>query len=223
MVNNCIRVHAMQGRNMPNTKKYIVAALVTVLLATAAYAGDTPGEIKQRIGAGDPVAGKDKSAVCQGCHGEDGNSAAPNFPKLAGQYAEYIYRQINNFQTGTRKDPTMTDMAATVTDRRDLADIAAYFASQMQMTGTPAKHEAGEKLFRDYDCLNCHGENGKGRPANNSIFPVIGGQHKDYLVKQLNDFKTGARDTDISGTMSELTIRMTDAEIEAVSEYLSGQ
>lgn len=208
---------------MPNTKKYIVTALFSVLLATAAHAGDTPGEIKQRIGAGDPVAGKDKSALCQGCHGEDGNSAAPNFPKLAGQYAEYIYRQINNFQTGTRKDPTMTDMAATVTDRRDLADIAAYFASQKQMTGTPVKHEAGEKLFRDYGCLNCHGDDGKGSPANNSIFPIIGGQHKDYLVKQLNDFKTGARDTDMSGTMSELTIRMTDAEIEAVSEYLSGQ
>jgi cytochrome c553 len=208
---------------MPNTNKHIVAALISVFLAaTVAYAGDTPQEIKQRTGVGNPVAGKDKSALCQGCHGEDGNSAVPNFPKLAGQYAGYIARQINNFQTGTRKDPTMTDMAATVTNRQDLNDIAAYFASQNQMSGTPIKHEAGEKLFVAYGCLNCHGEIGKGRPANNSIFPVIGGQHKDYLVKQLNDFKTGARDTDMSGTMSELTVRMTDAEIEAVSEYLSG-
>lgn len=203
--------------------KIIIAALISVqLAATAAYASDTPREIKQRIGGGDPAAGKDKSALCQGCHGEDGNSAVPTFPKLAGQYAEYIYRQIDNFQTGTRKDPTMTDMAATVTNRRDLADIAAYFASQNQMTGAATKNATGEKLFRDYGCLNCHGEDGKGKPAYNSIFPVIGGQHKDYLVKQLSDFKTGARDTDMSGTMSDLANRMTDAEVDALTDYISG-
>jgi cytochrome c553 len=208
---------------MPNTNRYIIAVLISALLAaTPAYAGDTPEEIKRRIGGGNPVAGKDKSALCQGCHGEDGNSAVPSFPKLAGQYAEYIARQISNFQTGTRKDPTMTDMAATLTNRQDTIDIAAYFASQKQMSGTPVKNEAGEKIFIDYGCLNCHGEIGKGRPANNSIFPVIGGQHKDYVVKQLNDFKTGARDTDMSGAMNELTNKMTDAQIDAVADYLSG-
>jgi len=209
---------------MSNTSKFISAGLTSVFLATAsAYGGDTEAEIKQRIGSGNPVAGKDKSAMCQGCHGEDGNSMVPSFPKLAGQYATYIQRQINNFQTGTRRDPTMTDMAATVTNRQDLNDISAYFASQKQMTGTPVKNEAGEKLFNKHGCLNCHGEIGKGRPANNAIFPVIGGQHKDYLVKQMNDFKTGARDTDMSGTMSELANQMTDADIDAIAEYLSGQ
>ncbi len=208
---------------MANTWKCIIAALISVFLAaTSAHASDSAEQIKRRIGGGDPVAGKDKSALCQGCHGEDGNSAVPTFPKLAGQYAEYIYRQINNFQTGSRKDPTMTDMAATVTDRRDLSDIAAYFASQNQMSGTPIKHDAGEKIFVDYGCLNCHGEDGKGKPAYNSIFPVIGGQHKDYLVKQLNDFKSGARDTDMSGTMGELTGKMNDAEIDAVADFISG-
>ena len=209
---------------MLHSNEYIAAFLAVVLLAaTAAYAGDNPEEVKRRSGGGNPVAGKDKSALCQGCHGEDGNSMVPTFPRLAGQYADYIFSQINNFQTGTRKDPTMTDMAATVTNRQDMVDIAAYFASQKQMTGTPVNNEAGAKLFRNYGCLNCHGENGKGGPANNPIFPVIGGQHKDYLVKQLNDFKSGARDTDMSGTMSDLTSRMTDAEIEAITDYLSGQ
>lgn len=208
---------------MLHHNKYIATLLAVMLLAaTSTYAGDSPEEIKRRIGGGNPIAGKDKSALCQGCHGEDGNSAVPTFPKLAGQYAEYIARQISNFQTGTRKDPTMTDMAATLTNRQDTVDIAAYFASQKQMSGTPVKNEAGEKIFINYGCLNCHGEIGKGRPANNSIFPVIGGQHKDYIVKQLNDFKTGARDTDMSGAMNELTNKMTDADIEAVAEFLSG-
>ena len=208
---------------MSYINKSIVGILFVISLsANFAFAGDTPVEIKRRTGGGDPVAGKEKSGLCQGCHGEDGNSAVPMFPKLAGQYADYIHRQINSFPEGTRSDPSMNSMAATMTGRRDLMDIAAYFASQNQMSGTPVKNDLGEKLANDYGCLNCHGEIGKGRPANNSIFPVIGGQHKEYLMKQMNDFKTGARDTDMSGTMGGLAGRLTDAEIEAVSEYFSG-
>lgn len=208
---------------MSYINKSIAGILFVVsLAANFAFAGDTPVEIKRRTGGGDPVAGKEKSGLCQGCHGEDGNSIVPMFPKLAGQYADYIHRQINSFQEGTRSDPSMNGMAATMTGRRDLMDIAAYFASQNQMSGTPVKNDLGEKLANDYGCLNCHGEIGKGRPANNSIFPVIGGQHKEYLIKQMKDFKTGARDTDMSGTMGGLASRMTDAEIEAVSEYFSG-
>jgi len=201
----------------------IIGVMFIMLLATTAYAGDSPGEISQRIGSGNPAAGKEKSTLCQGCHGEDGNSLVPTFPKLAGQYATYIQRQIINFQQGSRRDTTMTEMAESLSNVQDLNDISAYFASQKQMTGTHEKNEEGEKIFRNYSCLNCHGEIGKGYPANNSIFPVIGGQHKDYLIKQLNDFKTGARDTDMSGTMGEVTNHMTDAQIEAVSEYLSQQ
>src|SRR4030067_2901499 len=114
--------------------------LVVLLAATFAYAGDTHVEINRRAGGGDPVAGKEKSGLCQGCHGEDGNSAVPMFPKLAGQYADYIHRQINSFQEGTRSDPSMNGMAATMTGRRDLMDIAAYFASPNHMSGTPDKN-----------------------------------------------------------------------------------
>ena len=209
---------------MPVFQKNILAAAIPLLLCfAAAYAGDSPQEIKQRAGGGDPLAGKEKSALCHGCHGEDGNSIASDFPKLAGQYADYIQRQINNFQSGTRSNPVMSPIAAIETPRQDLSDIAAYFASQKQMAGTPVVNEDGRKLFLKYGCVGCHGVDGKGGPANNSIFPVIGGQHKDYLVKQLHDFRTGARDTDMSGTMSDLGKILTDAEIEAVSDYLSGQ
>ncbi len=216
---------------MSYTKKIVAAGLFAALFAaTAVYAGDSPEDIKQRIGKGDPVAGKDKSAMCQGCHGEDGNSAAPNFPKLAGQYANYLQKQIRDFQTEARVDPTMSGMAATVTERQDLLDITAYFASQKQMKGSDGNSDAGKKLYLEgnatsgvYGCVNCHGENGKGKSPNNALFPVIGGQHKDDLVKQMTDFKKGDRKNDPSGMMSDIAKAMTTAEIEAVADYLSGQ
>lgn len=180
--------------------------------------------------AGDPVAGKDKSALCQGCHGEDGMSAAPGFPRLAGQYAGYIKKQIIDFQTRARKDDTMEGMADTVTDKQDLEDISAYFATQKMMKGDTATTSfPGKYLYINgnpatnlYGCINCHGEEGKGKSPNNAIFPVIGGQHKDYLVKQLNDFRSGKRSNDPAGMMGDIAEKMTDVEIEAVSEYLAG-
>jgi cytochrome c553 len=209
----------------------ITAAVLTILLfpVTAAYAGDSKEDIQQRIGKGDPAAGKDKSAMCQGCHGEIGNSDAPNFPKLAGQYANYLQKQVHDFQTEARVDPTMSGMAATVTEHQDLLDIAAYFAGQKLMKGSGGKNEAGKKLYLEgnatsgvYGCVNCHGENGKGKSPDNALFPVIGGQHKDYLVKQLTDFNKGDRKNDPAGMMGSIAKLMTNAEIEAVSDYLSG-
>ncbi|MEO8331461.1 MAG: c-type cytochrome [Gallionella sp.] len=211
--------------------KISTAAIISVLLfaTAAAYAGDSPEDIKQRIGKGDPVAGKDKSGLCQGCHGEDGNSAAPTFPKLAGQFANYLQKQIREFQSEARVDPTMSGMAATVTEPQDLLDITAYFASQKQMKGSDGSSEAGKKLYLEgndasgvYGCVNCHGENGKGKSPNNAMFPLIGGQHKDYLIKQLTDFNKGDRKNDPAGMMGNIAKLMTPAEIEAVSDYLSG-
>ena len=208
---------------MFRTRHSIAVALTLTLFPVAvAFAGDSPDDIKQRIGTGDPAAGKVKSAMCQGCHGEDGNSAAPNFPKLAGQHAAYIQKQIHDFQRGTsRSDPIMSGMAATVTDKQDLLDISAYFASQKQMKGeNPVVNETGRIRFLDDNgCVNCHGENGKGNAPNT---PVIGGQHKDYLIKQLNDFKSGARNNENSGMMTMIAGFMDDADIEAVADYLSG-
>ena len=207
-------------------KHTIATVLITTLFsATVTFAGDSPEDIKQRMGTGNPVAGKEKSAMCQGCHGEDGNSAAPSFPKLSGQYAAYIQKQIHDFQGGTsRSDPIMSGMAATVTDKQDLLDIAAYFASQKQMKGeSPVVNEVGRIRFMDNNgCVSCHGVNGKGLSSGNSSAPVIGGQHKDYLIKQLNDFKSGARTNEQSGMMSMIAGFMDDAQIEAVADYISG-
>ena len=153
---------------------------------------DSPDEIKLRMGAGNPVAGKDKSALCQGCHGEDGNSTTPSFSKLAGQHAAYIQKQIHDFQVGKqRKDPIMSSMAATVTGSQDLLDIAAYFASQKQMKGGGAKiNAAGRQRFLDDNgCVNCHGENGKA--PNNPKYPVIGGMMSEQEIEAVADYVSG--------------------------------
>jgi len=182
---------------------------------------------------GDPKAGKEKSAMCQGCHGEVGISAAPNFPNLAGQFQQYIERQVMDFQNEKRTDPVMSPMAAAVTDPQDLKDIAAYFASQKKMAGTPGGNKElaakGEAIFQQgiadsgvYACSSCHGKDGRGKDPNNSLFPVIGGQTKDYLLKQMNDFRSGDRKNDPAGMMGGIASKMTDAEIDAVAEFVSG-
>lgn len=207
------------------TKRSIAIIMAVALFPVeVVFAGDSPEDIKLRIGTGNPDAGKAKSAMCQGCHGEDGNSAAPSFPKLSGQYAAYIQKQIHDFQGNSRSDPIMSGMAAAVTDKQDLLDISAYFASQKQMKGeNPVVNEAGRIRFMDSNgCASCHGVNGKGLSPGNSSAPVIGGQHKDYLIKQLNDFKSGARTNEQSGMMSMIAGFMDDAQIEAAADYISG-
>ena len=211
---------------MSRTLISIATGLAIILFsATAAFAGDSADDIKKRIGTGDPVAGKEKSALCQGCHGEDGNSATADYPKLAGQYAAYIQKQVKNFKSGSRKDPVMSGMAETVTNEQDLLDIAAYFASQKQMkSAMPVINEAGRARFMDAGngCGTCHGVNGKGLAPDKSQAPVIGGQHKDYLIKQLNNFKSGARTNDPGGMMGIVAGFMEDEEIENVASYISG-
>lgn len=181
---------------------------------------------------GNPAAGKEKSALCHGCHGEKGISVAPNFPNLAGQYSGYIKKQIRDFQAGKRNDDTMSPMAATVTEAQDLEDIAAYFMSQPPMKGSGSKGpkaEKGKQLFMEgnlekgvYGCKNCHGENGKGKAAENHLFPVLAGQNKDYLVKQLIDLKEGRRTNDPAGMMGDIAKGLSAEEIDNLAEYLSG-
>ena len=203
--------------------KFSVRALFVVIVATGmAHAAD-----------GDPKAGKEKSAVCQGCHGEEGISIAPNFPNLAGQFQKYIERQVHDFQDAKRVDPLMSGMAAGVTEVQDLKDIAAYYASKKRMKGAPSSKKdlvaKGKTIFYEgnpdtgvYACSNCHGENGYGKDSQNNVFPVISGQTKDYLLKQLNDFRSGERHNDPAGMMGGVAKKMTPAEIDAVSEFVAG-
>jgi cytochrome c553 len=207
----------------------ITAGLAMVVLFTTATVFaqiDSAKPIQPRTG--DPVAGKPKSLLCQGCHGEDGNSLSTLVPKLAGQNAGYIAKQVHNFQAGLRKHAIMNDLAATVNDE-DLADIAAYFESRPKMKGEGSDHEVGKKLFLHGDlsrtvvaCINCHGQNGKGPEPNSSMFPVIGGQNKDYLSRQLVNFRKDDRTNSPNSIMNKITRELTDDELEALAEYISG-
>jgi len=189
---------------------------------------DSPEAIQQRSGPGNPAAGKEKSELCQGCHGEEGISAEGFAPKLAGQYSKYIAKQLRNFQAGTRVHQIMSAIAATISDD-DLADIAAYFASRNKMKGEGSNNKLGEQLFLHGDmsrmmvaCVNCHGVNGKGKTPTNPVFPVIGGQHKDYIRGQLINFRAGDRSNSPGGVMNIITQKLTDAELDALADYVSG-
>ena len=233
---------------MFNYKSIISACLaLVVLLLSAAVpaANDNPAsqqpssqestqnqavyETRLRIGPGDPVAGKDKAAMCSGCHGEDGNSVDPQIPKLAGQYGLYIAKQIRNYLASTRSHQIMSGMAASVSDD-DLADISAYFASQPVTKGDhPSSNKLGKKLFENDDlsrmmvrCNSCHGTTGKGLEPGNPVYPVIGGQHKEYLLGQLINFRKGARNNSPGGVMNITVHRLSDAELDALADYVSG-
>ncbi|HWR87857.1 MAG TPA: c-type cytochrome [Acidiferrobacterales bacterium] len=178
--------------------------------------------------AGNAAAGKNKSAVCAGCHGVDGNSAAPNFPKLAGQDAQYTAKQLADFKSGARKDPVMAGMAAGLS-KKDMDDLGAYYASQKRSMGTPSASAAdlkkAERLYRGGNaksgiaaCMSCHGPAGTGIPPR---FPAVSGQHAAYSQKQLLDFKAGTRNND-SEVMTRTAFQLSEAEIKAVSEYMAG-
>ncbi|MGO8754135.1 MAG: c-type cytochrome [Gallionellaceae bacterium] len=201
---------------------------ICVLFASFAVVG-----AGQAAEVGSPAAGKEKSTLCQGCHGEDGISVNPMCPNLAGQFPGYIKKQISDFQKEKRVDPIMSGMAAMITDKQDADDIAAYFSSRKRMDGTPGTDKnliaKGEILFHEgnpdtglYACANCHGENGKGKSEINNVFPVIGGQTKDYITKQLKDLRSGDRHNDPAGMMGNIARKLSDEEINALAEYVSG-
>ena len=190
---------------------------------------DSAGAIKPTA-SGNPVAGKEKSRICQGCHGVDGNSTDEQIPKLAGQYEDYISKQLRNYQAGTRSHQLMNSMAAAISDE-DLADISSYFAHQAKMKGNGSTaSERGKLLFLKgniadmvMNCVGCHGASGKGLVPDAPMFPVIGGQHKAYLLKQLIEFKQDDRVNSPNAIMNKTVKSLNDADLEALAEYLSVQ
>ncbi|SCZ64576.1 c-type cytochrome [Thiohalomonas denitrificans] len=177
---------------------------------------------------GSASAGATKSASCTACHQQDGNSLNPIWPKLAGQHASYIAKQLSDFKSGARTDPTMNGMAAPLSEQ-DVLDLAAYFSEQTVAIGSadPEKAAAGKRLFQGGDpargisaCMSCHGPSGAGNPG--AKFPALSGQHPDYTIKALKDFRSGTRSNDLNGMMVDVAAKMTDADIEAVAAYING-
>ena len=196
-------------------KNLLISLIVSVGLMSVAHAGDAE-------------AGKAKSATCAACHGADGNSLAPTFPKIAGQGERYLIKQITDIRDGARQVPEMTAFVIGLSDE-DIADLAAYYASQAPTSGGADESlvELGERIYRAGieetgvpACLACHGPAGKGVEA--AGFPALAGQHADYTKAQLNKFSMKQRDNDTSAMMRDIAHRMHATEIEAVASYIQG-
>jgi cytochrome c553 len=181
--------------------------------------------------AGDADAGQAKSAICAACHGADGNSIVPNWPKIAGQHANYLERQLGLIKSGDRPVPEMAGIVMGLSDQ-DMADISAYFSSQTSKAGLADKslRLIGEQLYRAGNsatdvpaCMACHGPAGEGNPL--ATYPSVAGQHAVYSEKMLKGFRAGSlwgEDDANSKIMTEVTLRLTDDEIKAVANYMQG-
>lgn len=197
--------------------KLIVSLLLTLGLVGVANA------------AGDAKAGQAKAAVCGACHGADGNSMAPNFPKLAGQGERYLLKQMHDIKDGKRTVLEMTGLLTNLSDE-DLADIAAYFASQNSSVGAadPKLVAQGEALFRGGKlaegmpaCTGCHNPAGQGNAE--AGFPHLGGQHAAYTAKQLTAFREGERTNDGDAMiMRSIAAKLSNKDIAAISSYIEG-
>jgi len=196
-----------------------VAAILSLLVTLPVLAG------------GDAEAGQGKSAVCAACHGVDGNSVIPNWPKIAGQHAPYLERQLKLIKSGARLVPEMAGIVAGLSDQ-DVADLAAYFSGQTSKASL-AKEETrviGERLYRAGNlktdvpaCLACHGPAGEGNPL--AVFPALAGQHSVYTEKILKDFRSGTiwgEKNEANKIMADVALRLTDDQIKAVSAYVQG-
>ena len=193
-----------------------------------------PALMAQGVIKGDPAKAQQVATqVCAACHGAGGNSAIPMNPNLAGQHPEYIYKQLMNFKAqggkpAERANPIMAGMVANLTPE-DMQNLAAYFAGQKPRPGTardPGLTKQGEAIYRGGvaakgvpACAACHAPNGAGMPAQ---FPRVAGQHVDYVASQLKAFRNGQRANDPGQMMRGVAAKMSDQEIAAVAEYISG-
>ncbi|AGH82425.1 cytochrome c, class I [Psychromonas sp. CNPT3] len=176
---------------------------------------------------GDINAGKEKISTCSACHGADGNSPSNLYPKLAGQHASYLEKQLLQYKNGQRKDAIMNTMA-TMLSEQDIKDISAYYASQQatEESTTAEIAKQGQKLYMGGDvkralpaCTACHGPRGNGLDL--AKFPKLSNQHPAYIAKQLHLFRDKARDNDMNGMMIDIAAKLTDKEITLLSEYIA--
>lgn len=208
-------------------KKVVILLGLAVGWANTANAADP-------VLQGNAEAGKNQVMVCGACHGADGNSPAPTFPKLAGQGEKYLVKQMKDIRDGARPIPTMIGQLNGKSDQ-DLADIAAFYASQPRSGGQtdPELLALGEQVYRAgiiernvAACTACHSPTGKGNaPAG---FPALAGQHAEYTAAQLRAYRQGYEDpngrTNDGDTriMRTTAFGLSDLEIEAVASYVAG-
>jgi cytochrome c553 len=200
-----------------------LAVLMSSLIALPVAAADKKAE---KASSKVSPAEKTAQAVCTACHGADGNSTIALNPKLAAQHPEYLLKQLTNFKEGKRSNAVMGGIVANL-NVDEMKNLANYYAVQKP---TLAKAKAngvgslGEKIYRGGiaatqvpACAACHGANGAGIPKQ---FPRVAGQHADYSYQQLKTFRTGERAN--APMMMTIAVKMTDAEMQAVADYMQG-
>ena len=162
--------------------------------------------------SGDTAVGKAKSAICAGCHGSDGNSQLPIYPNLAGQDRDYIVLQLEALKEGARQNSTMNGIAAGLSEA-EMGALAAYFAEQTPKSagGNARLAKKGKAIYKA--CWSCHGSNASGQEG----YPRLAGQHPEYVVRQLKNFKSGSRN---NSAMKEILTNLSNADMEALAAYL---
>ncbi|MFH1603503.1 MAG: c-type cytochrome [Pseudomonadota bacterium] len=204
-----------------------VMALTAVFAVFAAVAAEAP--FKGDAAKAQVVVNQ----VCAACHAADGNSQIAANPKLAGQFPEYLYKQLSNFKAAAgknaeRRNAVMAGMVANLSPD-DMRNLAAYFGGQAARPGAAKSKDLvalGRKIYRGGiamknlpACASCHGPNGAGMPAQ---YPRLSGQHAEYVDAQLKTFRAGERANDPNGMMRGVAGKMSDREIQAVSDYIAG-
>jgi cytochrome c553 len=208
---------------MKKVAMVIAAGLALGLSLPVLAAGDNPEAKKDESLYGVPWLKK-----CSGCHGKDGNSKNPKRAKLAGQHKSYIIKQLKAFKAKERIDKDMNKQAAPLTES-EMEKLATYFSNQARKPaiGDEKVVALGESIYRAGNkatgvpaCAACHGPAGAGNPA--AKFPNLAGQHATYVSKQLRWFQSGERANDAGKMMRNIAMRMTNAEINAVAQFIQG-
>ena len=166
--------------------------------------------------------------LCIACHAIDGNSVVSVNPRLAGQHAAYISKQLNNFKSGLRENIVMAGMVANLTEE-DMINLGNYFSEQDILLSSAQKNgvgSLGENIFRAgirskgvAACAGCHGPSGHGIPDK---YPRLNAQHSEYTLAQLNAFRLGLRKNDPEAVMRTIAQKLTEQEMQSVADYIQG-
>ncbi len=202
---------------------------IAKLISTVTVALSALVTVPEVLAQGDAVAGAEKITVCLACHGQNGNmSTIANVPKIGGQNADYLLKQMYDIKGGARAAPLMTGMLNNLNEQ-DMADVAAYYASQATPQGAaePEKVDLGESIYRAGNadigvaaCSACHSPNGQGLAS--AGYPALSGQDPAYTELQLRAFRDGVRQNDDAEVMRSIAARLNDAEITALASYVAG-
>lgn len=203
----------------------LFCAVVLALPIFSTYANEAKPEVtvyKPDLAKGEASFG----AVCAACHGADGNSGTPAYPKLAQQHPEYLVKQLQEYKSGKRNNAIMKGFASTLSDE-DMKNIAYWVTTKQSKPGFAKEKELvglGERIYRGGiadrqvpACAGCHSPNGAGIP---SQYPRLSGQHAEYATAQLVAFRDGIRKNSLQ--MTQIAAKMNDREIKAVSDYIAG-